>query len=123
MKEQKKIAIIGLGYVGLPLAVEFGKAMPTLGYDINKCRIEELLDGKDNTREVLEDSLAQATQLQFSNDASDLDHYNTFIVTVPTPIDDAKRINLSMDESEQLHPEQSTTAIVSLHSKAKYFSA
>ncbi|MFL2487557.1 MAG: nucleotide sugar dehydrogenase [Gammaproteobacteria bacterium] len=95
MKEQKKIAIIGLGYVGLPLAVEFGKAIPTLGYDINKCRIEELLDGKDNTREVLEDSLAQATQLQFSNDASDLDHYNTFIVTVPTPIDDVYRPDLT----------------------------
>ena len=62
MSEHKKIAIIGLGYVGLPLAVEFGKARPTLGFDINASRIDELREGKDNTLEVSEEDLAGASQ-------------------------------------------------------------
>ena len=95
MREYKKIAIIGLGYVGLPLAVEFGKARPTIGFDINVSRIEELSDGKDNTLEVLEDDLARATHLDFSCDADDLDACKIFIVTVPTPIDDVNRPDLT----------------------------
>ncbi len=88
MQKNKRIGIIGLGYVGLPLAVEFGKVRPTLGFDINALRIKELSDGKDNTREVLEEDLVQATKLSFSCDEGDLDACNIFIVTVPTPIDD-----------------------------------
>lgn len=95
MLEHKKIAIIGLGYVGLPLAVEFGKARLTLGFDINASRIAELREGKDNTREVSEENLAGATQLVFSCDTSDLDDCRIFIVTVPTPIDDANRPDLT----------------------------
>ena len=95
MREHKKIAIIGLGYVGLPLAVEFGKARPTLGFDINASRIEELREGKDNTLEVLEEDLARASHLGFSCDTDDLDNCKIFIVTVPTPIDDVNRPDLT----------------------------
>jgi len=93
--EHKKIAIIGLGYVGLPLAVEFGKARLTLGFDINASRIEELGAGKDNTLEVSEEDLAGASQLVFSCDTNDLDDCKIFIVTVPTPIDDVNRPDLT----------------------------
>ena len=95
MSEHKKIAIIGLGYVGLPLAVEFGKARSTLGFDINASRIDELRAGKDNTLEVSEEDLAGASQLVFSCDTNDLDDCKIFIVTVPTPIDDVNRPDLT----------------------------
>ena len=95
MREHKKIAIIGLGYVGLPLAVEFGKARPTLGFDINASRIEELGNGKDITLEVLEEDLVRATHLEFSCDVDDLNDCGIFIVTVPTPIDDVNRPDLT----------------------------
>ena len=95
MPEHKKIAIIGLGYVGLPLAVEFGKARSTLGFDINASRIDELREGKDNTLEVSEEELAGAGQLVFSCDTNDLDDCKIFIVTVPTPIDDVNRPDLT----------------------------
>lgn len=95
MQEHKKIAIIGLGYVGLPLAVEFGKARLTLGFDINSSRIDELREGKDNTLEVSEEDLADANQLVFSCDTNDLDDCRIFIVTVPTPIDDVNRPDLT----------------------------
>lgn len=94
MVQHKKIAIIGLGYVGLPLAVEFGKTRPTLGFDINEGRIAELRRGIDNTREVSEQDLACARQLVFSCDANDLSQCEIFIVTVPTPIDDVNRPDL-----------------------------
>ena len=84
----KKIAIIGLGYVGLPLAVEFGKKYQTLGFDINQTRVNELENGKDSTLEVSEAELLSMTKLQFSSDISDLKSANIYIVTVPTPIDD-----------------------------------
>lgn len=90
-----RIAIIGLGYVGLPLAVELGKHYPTIGLDINKERIDELKAGTDNTLEVDADELAQATHLQYSSDASELADCNIYIVTVPTPIDEFKRPDLS----------------------------
>ena len=95
MSEHKKIAVIGLGYVGLPLAVEFGSARPTLGFDINASRIEELGKGKDITLEVLEEDLIRATHLELSCDVVDLNHCKIFIVTVPTPIDDVNRPDLT----------------------------
>lgn len=91
----KKIAIIGLGYVGLPLAVEFGKVRPVLGFDINQTRIAELTSGKDSTLEVTTKDLAEASYLQYSNDISKLSECGVFIVTVPTPIDSANRPDLT----------------------------
>lgn len=89
------IGVIGLGYVGLPLAVEFGKKSKTLGFDINQHRIEELGTGKDRTLEVDSDELATAKQLSFSSNLEDLRDCNFFIVTVPTPIDEHKQPNLT----------------------------
>ena len=89
------IAIIGLGYVGLPLAVEFGKRYPTVGFDIRAARVEELQRGHDSTLEVEPDLLAQATQLRYSATRDDIKACNVFIVTVPTPIDAAKRPDLT----------------------------
>ena len=89
-----KIGVIGLGYVGLPLAVEFGKKYPTVGYDLNAKRITELRGGLDATREVDSDELSQATMLQCSSEPDPLAECTYFIVTVPTPIDSAKRPDL-----------------------------
>lgn len=89
------IAIIGLGYVGLPLAVEYGKQRKTVGFDINQARIRELIAGNDNTLEVSPEELASASQLSFSCDLSALKKCNVFIVTVPTPIDEHKRPDLT----------------------------
>jgi UDP-N-acetyl-D-galactosamine dehydrogenase len=91
----KKIAIIGLGYVGLPLAVEFGKIRPVLGFDINNHRISELLAGKDSTLEVTSQDLQNATKLEFSCDRTSLEGCGVYIVTVPTPIDTANRPDLT----------------------------
>jgi UDP-N-acetyl-D-galactosamine dehydrogenase len=91
----KKIAIIGLGYVGLPLAVEFGKIRPVLGFDINSNRISELLAGKDSTLEVTSQDLQNATKLEFSSDRNSLEECGLYIVTVPTPIDTANRPELT----------------------------
>lgn len=93
--ETSKLAVIGLGYVGLPLAVEFGKHRPVVGLDINIKRIEALQAGHDSTLEVSDDELAEAGQLRFSSSLSDLEDCNTYIVTVPTPIDDHKRPDLT----------------------------
>ena len=89
------IAVIGLGYVGLPLAVEFGKHYDTLGFDINTKRVDQLRSGQDRTLETTTEELASATLLQFSTDASELTERNVFIVTVPTPIDKANRPDLT----------------------------
>ncbi|MFW5444434.1 MAG: Vi polysaccharide biosynthesis UDP-N-acetylglucosamine C-6 dehydrogenase TviB [Methylococcaceae bacterium] len=93
--DNAKIAIIGLGYVGLPLAVEFGKLYDTLGFDINGARIKELEDGFDRTNEVEPELLAEANQLKFSSNIKDLKSSNIYIVTVPTPIDKNKTPDLS----------------------------
>ncbi|EXB67479.1 MULTISPECIES: Vi polysaccharide biosynthesis UDP-N-acetylglucosamine C-6 dehydrogenase TviB [Acinetobacter calcoaceticus/baumannii complex] len=93
--EQLKIAIIGLGYVGLPLAVEFGKHKPTIGFDINENRILELKNGHDHTLEVTSDELKQVEHLSYTADINDLKNSNFFIVTVPTPIDDFKQPDLT----------------------------
>ncbi len=90
-----RIAIIGLGYVGLPLAVEFGKTRPVIGYDINKNRINELNDNLDLTYEVETKELREAKNLSFTSDQNLLNECNFFIVTVPTPIDVNKNPNLT----------------------------
>lgn len=95
LPESPSIAIIGLGYVGLPLAVEFGKKYPTLGFDINERRVGELREGIDNTLEVESGELAQATQLTYSTNPEELRAANFFIVTVPTPIDANKQPDLT----------------------------
>lgn len=91
-----RIAVIGLGYVGLPLAIEFGKKYSVLGFDINEIRINELEEGKDRTKEADLDGLQKAVEfgLKFSSKTTDLSDYNVFIVTVPTPIDQFKAPDL-----------------------------
>lgn len=90
-----RIAIIGLGYVGLPLAVEFGQHFPVVGFDIHQPRILELQSGYDRTQETSAQKMHAATQLQYSSNPKDLEDCNIYIVTVPTPVDDAKRPDLS----------------------------
>lgn len=92
--ETTKLAIIGLGYVGLPLAVEFGKKMSVVGFDINEIRVEELISGVDKTLEVSGDELKEAAKLQFTCMVDELKGCNVYIVTVPTPIDKNKNPNL-----------------------------
>jgi UDP-N-acetyl-D-galactosamine dehydrogenase len=94
-----RIGIIGLGYVGLPLAVELGKHYPTVGFDISTRRVDELKKGHDGTLEVTSDELKQATRLTYSTALDDLKDCNFYIVTVPTPIDQAKRPDLTPLES------------------------
>lgn len=104
LAENSKIAVVGLGYVGLPLAIEFAKKYDVLGFDINKTRVEELKLGKDRTQEAVIEDLNSViasknandskTGLSFSNDKEDLKDYNIFIVTVPTPIDQFKAPDL-----------------------------
>ena len=89
-----RIAVIGLGYVGLPLAVEFGKRRPVVGFDIKPARIEELKAGRDSTLEVEPAELEQAERLQFTTDLEALRNCNVYIVTVPTPIDEHRRPDL-----------------------------
>ncbi|MCC5983386.1 MAG: hypothetical protein JJU42_03370 [Rhodobacteraceae bacterium] len=84
--QSARIAVIGLGYVGLPLAVEFGKTRPVIGFDIKADRISALQDGVDSTREVDAADLRSANGLRFTSDPEDLRGCNTFIITVPTPI-------------------------------------
>lgn len=90
-----KIAVIGLGYVGLPLAVEFGKKVPVVGFDIYQKRIDELRNGQDHTLEVSPEELKQAIHLSYSANLEDLKNCNFFIVTVPTPIDEFKQPDLT----------------------------
>jgi UDP-N-acetyl-D-galactosamine dehydrogenase len=92
--KDSRIGVIGLGYVGLPLAVEFGKHYPTVGFDIKAARIEELKAGRDSTLEVEAEELAGADKLTFSTRLADLKRCNVYIVTVPTPIDEFKRPDL-----------------------------
>jgi len=86
--ENTKLAIVGLGYVGLPLAVEFGKKYPTIGYDLNTVRVDTLKSGSDSTLEVDAEELGQATYLSYTSMLQDIANCNVYIVTVPTPIDD-----------------------------------
>ena len=94
MSNDTRIAVIGLGYVGLPLAVEFGKQYDTIGYDIRASRIEELREGRDSTLEVDAEALATAGRLTFESRLDRIADCNVYIVTVPTPIDSARRPDL-----------------------------
>jgi len=94
-KQQIQIGIIGLGYVGLPLAVEFGKIFPTVGFDINEARIDELKSCNDHTLETSSEEICKATHLTFSNNIEQLRPCNVFIVGVPTPVDKNKRPDLT----------------------------
>ncbi|OOE31961.1 Vi polysaccharide biosynthesis protein VipA/TviB [Salinivibrio kushneri] len=89
------VGVVGLGYVGLPLAVEFGKKFHTVGFDINKTRIDELTSGRDTTRECSDYELVEATYLSYTSSLQDLEQCNVYIVTVPTPIDEHKRPDLT----------------------------
>ena len=89
------LAIIGLGYVGLPLAIEFGKKRSVVGFDINQMRVDELNSGQDHTLEANTVELSEATHLSFTTNQEDLRHCNCFIVTVPTPIDEHKQPDLT----------------------------
>ena len=90
-----RLGIIGLGYVGLPLAVEFGKYMPTLGYDLNNERVNKLIDFEDETNEISKKDFQDSKYLKFSSKEDDLTNQNVYVVTVPTPIDSDKRPDLS----------------------------
>lgn len=92
--ENLQIGIIGLGYVGLPLAIEFGKKFRTIGFDINHSRVVELQSGKDSTLECSSEELQEAKLLQYSATVADLKRCNVYIVTVPTPIDGHKQPDL-----------------------------
>ncbi len=85
------IAIIGLGYVGLPLAVEFSKKFTTTGFDLSANRIDELNDKRDSTQEVTTEELEQFSKIKFTSDQEDLKQCNIYIIAVTTPIDDNKR--------------------------------
>ncbi len=93
--EESRLGIIGLGYVGLPLAVEFGKILPTVGFDVDKERIEELKGGNDHTLEIAPKELQAAEHLHYTDRLDELCDANIFIVTVPTPIDEHKRPDLT----------------------------
>ena len=84
---ENRIAVVGLGYVGLPLAVEFGKKYVTVGFDINQERLAELKRGYDKTLELNASELLSAKYLNFTSELTDLENSNVFIITVPTPID------------------------------------
>ena len=93
--ENTRVGIIGLGYVGLPLAVEFGKQQPTVGFDINQSRIDELVRGNDSTLECSDSELAEAIHLSYTSSLEELKTCNVYIVTVPTPIDEHKQPDLT----------------------------
>lgn len=93
--ENIRICVVGLGYVGLPLAVEFGKKYPTVGFDVRESRIQALGQGIDHTQEVSTEDLASAEFLRYTHDPAAIRECNVFIVTVPTPIDEAKRPDLT----------------------------
>jgi len=95
MSEKIYIGVVGLGYVGLPLAVEFGKKFPVMGFDINQHRIDELAKGYDRTLETSEEDLKSATHLKYTTKLDEMKVCNYFIVTVPTPIDKHKRPDLT----------------------------
>lgn len=97
--EDVSVTVVGLGYVGLPLAVAFGRSLNTLGFDINRNRIEELIEGRDRTLELTPEELAEAAYLGFSADSEALRNRDVYIVTVPTPIDGHKRPDLGPLES------------------------
>ncbi len=111
MSKEIRIGIVGLGYVGLPLAVEFGKKYSTIGYDINHQRIAALINGVDSTKETSEQELLSASKLQYITEPDGLQDVNVFIITVPTPIDASKKPDLM--------PVKSATELVAGYLKPK----
>lgn len=121
-----RLAIIGLGYVGLPLAIEFGKQRSVVGFDINQARVDELKSGQDHTLEVSPEELKAAQHLSFTTRPDDLRVCNCFIVTVPTPIDEHKQpdlirsgclcssIGVGTVTIKQLHTRKSSGRVVKL---------
>ena len=98
----KKIAVVGLGYVGLPVAIEFGKKREVIGFDINKERINLLKKAEDPTLAVDKKDFKKAIYLNFTNNADDIKDCNIFIITVPTPVDENKKPNLySLEKSSE----------------------
>ena len=97
--DELKIAVIGLGYVGLPLAAEFGKNRPVVGFDINAQRIAQLREGRDITLELSAEELADATGLSFTQNLEAISDCNVYIVTVPTPIDAANQPDLTRSQA------------------------
>jgi UDP-N-acetyl-D-galactosamine dehydrogenase len=95
ISEESVMAVVGLGYVGLPLAVEFGKNKAVIGFDINKGRIAELQSGQDHTLECSADELAKAQHLKYTSELADLQQAQVFIITVPTPVDKANRPDIT----------------------------
>ncbi|WP_418346573.1 nucleotide sugar dehydrogenase [Shewanella algae] len=93
-KSDYRLAVIGLGYVGLPLAVEFSKSYSVVGFDINPQRVSELSDGIDSTLEVSSEDLTSATKLTYSSNVKDITECNVYVVTVPTPVDEVNRPDL-----------------------------
>ena len=93
--ENIRIAVVGLGYVGLPLAVEFGRKYPVVGFDINQNRIDDLKKGNDSTLETTQEALAAAKKLTYTNNVENLDACNCYIITVPTPINTHKQPDLT----------------------------
>ncbi|MGD2081601.1 MAG: nucleotide sugar dehydrogenase [Chromatiales bacterium] len=93
--DDARIGVLGLGYVGLPLAVQLGKRFPTIGFDVNPRRIEELRAGRDSSLEVEPEELARIEHLSYTDDPAELAACNTYVVTVPTPIDEYKQPDLS----------------------------
>src|SRR5215831_13343800 len=93
--DQEKIAVIGLGYVGLPVAISFGKKLPTIGFDIRQKRVDELKKGHDDTLEVTADELAASTKLEMTADPAKLADCTFYIIAVPTPIDHNNRPDLA----------------------------
>lgn len=90
-----KLGVVGLGYVGLPLAVEFGKHYETIGFDINSARVSELRAGHDHTLEVEDEELTQAIRLSYTDNLNDIASCNAYVVTVPTPVDKYNRPDLT----------------------------
>jgi UDP-N-acetyl-D-galactosamine dehydrogenase len=90
-----RVAVVGLGYVGLPIAMHMARCFPAVGYDTDGARVDELSRGLDRTKEVTSEELAASQSLRFACDAAALKECNVFIVAVPTPIDDAKRPDLT----------------------------
>ena len=93
--QNTKIAIVGLGYVGLPLAIEFGKNLTTIGFDINQSRVDELKAGTDSTLEVTSEEMLEATKINYTSTLKDIENCNIYIITVPTPIDEYNRPDLT----------------------------
>lgn len=99
MKDKIKVAVIGLGYVGLPLAIEIGKKYLTKGYDVNKKRIAELKKNKDSTKELTSNHIKKSKKIKFTDNVNDIKFCNFYIIAVPTPIDKKKKPNLMMLKS------------------------